>query len=394
MINLFGNSNGILGYVAAFCGISVITGLLTLPADHINTTTVALALVLFVLIVATLFGSRPALLASVLGVLSFNFFFLPPYYTWNISASENLVAFVAFLVTAVVAGQLSSYARRRTEESEIRRKEIEKLYHQLQSAFEQASQAEALRQSEQLKSALLDAVTHDLRTPLTSIKASVTTLIEHAKTYGTQGENSLLLDSDARREFLDIINEETDRLNEFIGGMVDLARIEAGRIGVRKTLSEMSEIVIEAKERAKVRLTNHRMTLHLKPDLPSVRIDAAAVAEVIYTLLNNAAKYSPEQSEIRVGAQITEKGALQVYVDDCGQGIDPEMRERVFEKFYRNSENEIHSTASGLGLGLAIARGIVQSQGGNIWIEDGTEGFVTRVVFQIPIDDDGIVDEH
>jgi len=220
------------------------------------------------------------------------------------------VAFIAFLVTAVVAGQLSSYARRRAEESEIRRKEIEKLYHQLQGAFEQASQAEALRQSEQLKSALLDAVTHDLRTPLTSIKASVTTLIEHAKTDGSQGENSLLLDSDARREFLDIINEETDRLNEFIGGMVDLARIEAGRIGVRKTLSEMSEIVTEAKERAKVRLTNHRMTLQLEPDLPSVRIDAAAVAEVIYTLLDNAAKYSPEQSEIRVGAQITEKGAL------------------------------------------------------------------------------------
>lgn len=245
-----------------------------------------------------------------------------------------------------------------------------------------------MRQSEQLKSALLDAVTHDLRTPLTSIKASVTTLMEDTKGNGSQDENAIVLDDESRKEFLDIINEETDRLNEFIGGMVDLARIEAGKLSLRKTRCEVQEIIGDAVERAKARLVKHRVTIDIERGLPAAYLDAASISEVIYTLLDNAAKYSPEQSEIQVKAQRGEKGTLQVSVEDSGRGIEPKMRERVFEKFYRASENGIHTTASGLGLGLAIARGIVESQGGRIWIEDGLNGFVTRIVFQIPYGDD------
>jgi K+-sensing histidine kinase KdpD len=166
-------------------------------------TTVALALLLVVLIIATIYGSRPALFASLLGVLCFNFFFLPPFYTFTISESQNWIAFGAFLVTAIIAGQLSSYARQRAAESEERRKEIERLYNELQAAFEQASQTEALRRSEQLKSSLLDAVTHDLRTPLTSIKASATTLLEDLRgklsKQSFADNDSLQLDDEGRR---------------------------------------------------------------------------------------------------------------------------------------------------------------------------------------------------
>lgn len=179
---------------------------------QINSTAISLALLLVVLIVATIFGSRPALLASLVGVLSFNFFFLPPLYTFTIAEPQNWIAFGAFLVTAIITGQLSSYARRRAEESEANRKEIERLYNELQAAFEQASQAEALRRSEQLKSALLDAVTHDLRTPLTSIKASATTLLEDLKgrldEQSPTDNDSIQLDDEGRREFVEIINEK------------------------------------------------------------------------------------------------------------------------------------------------------------------------------------------
>src|SRR5688572_6481039 len=139
------------------------TALLLPFQTFLNSTTIALALLLVVLFVAALFGSGPAFLASIIGVLCFNFFFLPPYYTFHIADWENWVAFGAFIITALTAGQLSLYARRRAKESEQRRKEIERLYRELQAAFEQASQAEAFRRSEKLKSALLDAVTHDLR---------------------------------------------------------------------------------------------------------------------------------------------------------------------------------------------------------------------------------------
>src|SRR6478735_9085179 len=197
------------------------TTIVLLPfRKYLNSTEVALTLLLVVLFSSTLFGSRAGLASAIAGIVSFNFFFLPPYYTLTIAEPENWVTFGAFITTAVIAGQLSGYARRRAEESEERQTKIESLYEELKGAFEHASEAEALRRSEKLKSALLDAVTHDLRTPLTSIKASVTTLLSEAP------ETSL--DKESTREFLEIINEETDRLNDFIEGMVGIAKVEAG----------------------------------------------------------------------------------------------------------------------------------------------------------------------
>jgi two-component system sensor histidine kinase KdpD len=382
------NIRPIYGYTFAVGGVALISALSVLFNVHGNAITAALALLLIVLIVATLFGSRPALVASLLCVVSFNFFFLPPYYTWHIAAPENWVAFAAFTITALIAGQLSSYARRRAAEAEARRMELEGLYRDLQLAFEKASQAEALRQSDQLKSALLDAVTHDLRTPLTSIKASVTTLMEDAKAEGQNVENDISLDADGRKEFLEIINEETDRLDDFIGEMVDLAKIEAGKLVQRKTPADISEIISEAAERAKARLNGHRLTVEVGSDMRALMVDATSLTEVVYILLDNAAKYSSQNSEIRVKAIEGEGDLIELAVEDKGRGIKPEVREQVFDKFYRGSENAIHSTASGLGLGLSIARGIVESQGGKIWIEDGQDGFKTRFVFRVPVGND------
>ncbi|HEY8559099.1 MAG TPA: DUF4118 domain-containing protein [Pyrinomonadaceae bacterium] len=349
--------------------------------SRVSTTTIALVLLLVILFSASFFGRNPALLASLAAMLSFNFFFLPPYGTWHIADSTNWVAWLAFILTAVTAGELSAYARRRAEEAERGKLEIERLYRELQNAFAQASQAEALRQSEKLKSSLLDAVTHDLRTPLTSIKASVTTLIEDKK--------ERIFDDEAQTEFLEIIDEETDRLNEFIEGMVGLAKIEANALHLRKSWSAAEEIINHAAARAKNQLNAHRVRLEIEPELPLMLVDAGSIAEVVYTLLDNAAKYSPANSPIRIRARRTAGEKIEIAVEDEGKGVAPEMREKIFEKFVRDAaEDEIHTTASGLGLGLAIARGIVESQGGRIWTEDGDDGFKTKFVFQIPIGDD------
>ena len=127
--------------------------------DHVNPTTVALTFLLIVLFLATAWGSKPAVLASIVAASSFNYFFLPPVGTFTISDPHNWVAIIAFLLTAVTVGQLSARAKQRTEEAEVGKREIERLYEELRDAFERASHAEALRQSEKLKSALLDAVT-------------------------------------------------------------------------------------------------------------------------------------------------------------------------------------------------------------------------------------------
>src|SRR5262249_5071782 len=216
------SANVWFGYLAALVGTALVTGMLKLLGTHINPTTVALALLLIVLFVATAWGSRPAIFASLICVTSFNFFFLVPIGTLKIRDSDNWIAFLVFLVTALTAGQLSSHAKRRAEEAETAKVEIERLYYELQDSFERSSQARALKQSERLKSALLDAVTHDLRTPLTSIKASATTLL--ADLYATERQRSgPQLDNEGRMEMLQIIDEEADRLDRFVEGLTKLA---------------------------------------------------------------------------------------------------------------------------------------------------------------------------
>jgi two-component system sensor histidine kinase KdpD len=373
-------STKIFRYGFAVGGIFVLTLGFELFHGRINSTTIALTFLLFILITATFFGRNPALLSSLASMLCFNFFFIPPVRTWTISDPQNLVAWGAFTITALVAGELSAYARRRAEEAERQTIEIERLYNELQNAFEKASYAEALKQSEKLKSSLLDAVTHDLRTPLTSIKASVTTLLDDQK--------EKILDETARREFLEIINEENDRLNEFIEGMVGIAKIEANALHLRKSWSAVEEIINSALNRARIRLDSYSVSVAVEEDLPSIFADANSVSEVIFTLLDNAAKYSAKNSNIKITARQAANGAIEIGVEDEGCGIPKDMREKVFVKFFRGGKDDIHTTGSGLGLGLAIARGIIESQGGKIWIEDANEGFVTRVAFQIPVGDE------
>jgi K+-sensing histidine kinase KdpD len=377
------------GYCAAVIGIAAVTGLLKLFGAKVNPTTVALSFLLVVLFVATAWGSRPAVVASLLGVVCFNFFFLPPFGTFTIRDPDNWIAFFAFLITAVTAGQLSARAKRRAEESEAAKRQIEQLYHELQDTFERSSQARALKQSERLKSALLDAVTHDLRTPLTSIKASVTTLLEelHAR---TSGAGPVVLGEEGRRDMLEVINEEADRLDRFIEGLTRLARIKAGEMQLRRHWSSIDEIVAAALKRAEPRTRNDRIEVWIEDELPAVRVDEHAVAEVVYTLVDNAAKYSPQGATIRVSASPNDGETIRLVIEDNGPGIPAELRERVFDKFYRamRDGDARSDKSSGSGMGLAIARGIVEAHGGRIWIEDTNDHLGTRVVAILPTGDE------
>lgn len=376
------------GYVMAALGVLASTVVLKLIGNHVNAATVSLALLLNVLFIATRWGSLPALAASIFAMLCLNFFFLPPFGTFNIAATDNWIALVAFLLTAVTAGQLSGRAKRRAEEAEVGRREIERLYAELRDAFERASHAEALRQSENLKSALLDAVTHDLRTPLTSIKASITTLLDEA--HGrVDGEAPLALDAESKMEMMEVIDEESDRLSRFINGLIELARIEAGELQLRRRWGVVDEIISAALFRAEPLTRQHHLELDIEKELPGVRVDERAVSEVVYTLVENAAKYSSPDSTIRIAAQRAGEESIQMSVEDEGQGIPVDLRERVFDKFFRATrDGDITQQPSGTGMGLAIAKGIVEAHEGKIWIESGVRGRGTRVVFTLPIGDE------
>ena len=376
------------GYVVAVLSVGLSTLVLKIIGSHVNAATVSLALLLNVLFIATRWGSLPALLASIVAMLCFNFFFLPPFGTFTIAATDNWIALLAFLITAVTAGQLSGRAKRRAEEAEVGRREIERLYAELRDAFQRASHAEALRQSEKLKSALLDAVTHDLRTPLTSIKASITTLLDEIR----GGESPVALDRESRVEMMEVIDEESDRLSRFINGLIELARIEAGELQLRRRWGVVEEIISTALQRAEPITRNHGVDLQVEKELPAVRVDERAVSEVVYTLIDNAAKFSPKGSTIRLIARRAGEELIQMAVEDEGPGIANDLRERVFDKFFRATRDGDVTTRqpSGTGMGLAIAKGIVEAHEGRIWIESGEGGRGTRVVFTLPTGDEDV----
>jgi len=360
--------------------------ILLLPFRHqINSTTIALIYLLIVLFLAIVWRSGPAMLASVLAMLCFNFFFLPPFHTFTIADPQNWLALAVFFIAAIAVGQLSARAQLRAEEAEAAKGEIERLYFELQDSFERSSQAKALKQSERLKSALLDAVTHDFRTPLTSIKASATAMLDDL--YAIERDKAApQLDTEGRKEMLQVIDEEADRLDHFVEGLTRLARIDAGDMSMQLQAASIEEIVATALKRAEPRTRTHRMEVWID-DLPLMTVDEQAISEAIYTLIDNAAKYSPPESPITVRARQAGENSIIISVEDRGPGIRADVRDRVFEKFFRAMRNGDvgDRDAAGSGLGLAIARGIVQAHHGRIWVEDAEGGTGAKFVIELPI---------
>ena len=364
-----GAYRSLLGVMVAIVAITLSTILLIPLRESVNSTTVALIQLFVIVLVATFFRRWAALTASILAALSFNFFFLPPYYTLTIDEPQNWVALFVFLAVALTVGNLSAMSNKR-------RIEAERLYKELEEAFEITSEAEALKRSEKLKTALLDAVSHDFRTPLTSIKASVTMLIDDNQLE----RRERTLDQHSRSELLEVINEETDKLNTFVESMVELARFQAGENELKRSSVTPEEIVIKAARRARSLRPKHKLKSQVEPGLPPLSVDSRAIVEAVYNLLDNAAKYSPADTDINISA-IRKDDNVRFSIEDEGPGIPESERESVFERFYRSEKPT--GRPGGLGMGLAIVRGIIEAHGGHIWVEPGRSG--ARFVFELPI---------
>lgn len=230
---------------------------------------------------------------------------------------------------------------------------------------------EAFRQSDALKSALLSSASHELRTPLTAIKTSVSSLLENA------GRMSDAL----RKEFLEGINQEIDYLNRLVDNLLDMSRIEAGMLVPRCEWYPLEDLVEGAIRRAGGALRDRPLEVDLSKELSSVFVDGVEIQQVLVNLLDNAIKYSPSGSRIRIEARPADQ-TVEVRVSNTGHGIPPQDLERVFDRFYRvRSERErmVHGT----GLGLAICKGIIAAHGGRIWAES-TPGQETTVAFILP----------
>jgi two-component system, OmpR family, sensor histidine kinase KdpD len=234
----------------------------------------------------------------------------------------------------------------------------------------EAAQASALAQSDELKSALLAAVSHDLRTPLASIKASATSLLD----------DSIEWSPEIRRDFLTAIDEETDRLTLMVSNLLDLSRIEGGALRPQKDWYDVDELIADVRMRLNARTTDHSLTVMIEDDLPSLRFDYVQIAQVLVNLIENAVKYTPDGTPIAIAAHQV-PGAIEISVHDDGPSIPLESQARLFDKFYRANAA---TAAPGSGIGLAISKGLVEAHGGRIWVES-EPGSGTTFRFTLPL---------
>lgn len=235
----------------------------------------------------------------------------------------------------------------------------------------QALTVQALQQRDALKSSLLSSVSHELRTPLTAIKTML---------FSLQPDGASLPPA-VRREFLAGIDRELDYLDNLVGNLLDMSRLEAGTLAPRREWQVLDELVEGAIRRVAPLLGNRALDVRLDPDLPPISVDGTQLQQVLVNLLDNALKFSPPESSIRLTASLAGE-SLEVRVSNAGEGVPAGELERIFDRFYRAQSGRV-SSVPGTGLGLAICKGIVEAHGGTI-VARSIPGVETTVVFRIP----------
>jgi len=238
------------------------------------------------------------------------------------------------------------------------------------------SKMEAQRQVDTLKSEFISAVSHELRTPLGFIKGYVTTLLRE----------DLTTDPETQQEFLQIINEESDKLQNLIDDLLDASRLHSGGLRLSRKPARVGKIAEQALEKLKTAFPERDFRLHLPPREPEVAVDPWRIEQVVQNLVDNAVKYSPSDSPVTVGVRF-EGPEVVVSVRDQGNGIAARESKKIFEPFYRGPDAAVYS-AQGTGLGLTICRGIVEAHGGRIWVESKV-GKGSTFYFALPLAGDG-----
>ncbi len=470
----------VMPYVATTAIIAVALGVGFVLQQYLNVLNIALVFLTAILISAVSYGLLPSLYACLISVLAYNFFFLPPLYTFTIADPENVVALFFFLIVAVIASNLAARTRNQVVAARDRARTTEELFafsrklagigkledllwatvyqialmlsmrvvlllpeadgiavragyppedeldeadlaaarwswehnraagrgadtlpgakrlflplrtgrgpvgvlgidrdrpgplltpdgrrlldalaDQVAVAIERITLAEDIdrarvqAETERLRAALLTSISHDLRTPLASIIGAMTSLRSYGDAY----------DKASREELMSTIQSEAERLNRFIGNLLDMTRLESGAIQLNPEMIDAGEIVGTALNRASKILADHRLEIDIDPRLPMLRLDYLLFEQALFNILDNAAKYAPPETLVRISAK-AETGSVAIRVEDEGPGIPPGDLERIFDKFYRVHAQD--RQRAGTGLGLAICRGFVEAMGGTI----------------------------
>lgn len=327
-------------YLQALAGVAVtllVVGVL--QTSVVDPPTAILLYLVPSVLAASRWGRGPAVTAAIASILGHDLLFVEPRGTFTIARADEAIGLALLLFTSLLTAQLADAAR----------------------------QAALARRSDEVKTALLRAVTHNLRTPLASIKASVSALREPGATYSQEDRTELLAE----------IEEEADRLDRLVSNLLDASRLEAGALRPRRRPQDVEELLRAVAARLQPVLAGRPLEVCVPADLPAASCDYQQVEQVVANLLENAALHTPPGTAI-VARAAPAGGMIRVEIEDGGRGIPASERERLFRPFERG-----RTGAPGSGLGLAIARGFVEAHGGRLWVDDAPGGGA-RFAFTLP----------
>lgn len=333
-----------LAYPAAAGIVALIAGATFLVRSHLNTIDVAMLFLLGVVVVAARYARGPAVLATALSILLFDILFVPPYFRLGVHDTAYLLTFGMMLVIALTMSRLTTRIREQAAAA-----------RQLAEQHESARVAVA---SERLRTALLSSLSHDLRTPLSTIEGAASTL----------ASSDSDLTPEVRKELAEAVLEQSRRMARLVTNLLDMMRLETGALAVHRSWQPLEESLGVALLRLEKMLCMHPVTVRLPGDLPLVSVDEVLLEQVFVNLLENAAKHTPPGTPVQVSAWCHADHVV-VEVADSGPGIPAGAEEAVFRKFYRGVPGTGEGAGEGSGLGLAICRGIVSAHGGRIWVE-------------------------
>jgi len=344
-----------LGLLASVAAVAAATALVYPLKEIAPAVSLGVVYILAVLLVSTFWGLRLGLVAALLSGLAFNWFHIPPVGRFTIAADRDFVAFVVFAIVAIASGTLAELARTRAGEAEREREEaaralaeLEELTRERDRMQAEAIEAAALRRSDELKTALLRSVSHDLRTPLTAIIAAGAAL------------DSPSIDAAERHELSEGVVAEGGRLSRLVENLLDVSRLQAGDAEPHREPVALAEVL----EAARGSIGSAGQSVRLAPDadLPPLSADPAQLERAFANLLENGVVHGGG-APVLVRSRLVGP-RLVVRVVDRGPGIPEGDRERIFEPF-----NRLGNGGAGSGLGLAIARGFIEANGGEVAVE-------------------------
>jgi K+-sensing histidine kinase KdpD len=357
-----------VGILASVASVAAITALIYPVREIAPAVSTGVLYLLAVLAVSVFWGVALGVVTSLASAAAFNFFHIPPTGEFTIAQGENWVALVTFFVAAVMASWVGELARARTAEAAERGRQAQQTLDRLVAANRErdaleaeAIEARALRRSDELKTALLRSVSHDLRSPLTAIVAAGETV------------GSPTVSEEDRAALAETITVEAQRLSRLVENLIDLSRLEAGAAEPHRDWLSIEEVARAAAEQAS---PAEGYRLAVDPGTPLVRADAAQIERALFNVIDNAVRHSNGQPVSIRARAVNER--LIIRIVDRGRGIPERELERVFEAFRGDSR-------TGAGLGLAIARGFVEANDGRIWAE-ALPGQGTTIVIELPLE--------